>query len=443
LSAARSAAGEPDASAKPAPAIKADAVLDTRLSDSGGSAPTDTAFQLSVAADGSAVVVAARNLAARGKGVSPTDVPDRLIAVGLPEGKILFDAPGVAGHRRGYLALPGGAALTLSAASDGATIRRVGPDGKPAAVPIHVPQNTPGAVSYVAAGPIVSPDGRLVAYVRRSNVRREGGGGMEYTVRFHDAESGAELPGLRRTSVGPVTGLAFSPDGTTLTLLEEVPADAAQPPGGLSEALSELSLWDVASRAMLSSVRSARRPGGRMTQSRIMSPAFSPDGKRVAALLRTPVEIPDWSMGRGPGGATLYPFTTDEAVVWDAAGLREIARFPVGDRRKGHRADGLVFGRDGRRLLAVRSHGVGGAKSPEAGAAPAGRDVLVMAVGGADPRLPAAVRLDAPPDPNAEYRPGVFSSDGRRLVLPAAGAGRLHLFDVDRVLRDAGLAAKE
>jgi WD40 repeat protein len=193
-----------------------------------------------------------------------------------------------------------------------------------------------------------SPDGKTVAW----------GGGL--TVRLWDVKSDTEQAILRGHTVS-LDAVAFSPDGKALASaggansfelnyharLEDVPKELYT-----AKEVGELKVWDLATRKA--------RAFYRGDTGRVMSVAFSPDGKTVAAGVRDGA-IRLWDVASGeerlclreqgpvgsvafsPDGKTLVSTQGNVVHLWDLASRKVRARL------RGHagRVNAVAFAPDG------------------------------------------------------------------------------------------------
>ncbi len=213
-------------------------------------------------------------------------------------------------------------------------------------VPVH------GAIDAVA----FSPDGRLLALggYRRVWLLDVGTGSVEAArlrrpARFlpsHTAPSRLPLALLGPTS-GPVTSLAFSPDGRLLAA-----------GGGAAGQFGEIQLWDVAGRRLASTLRGHRDA--------VYSVAFSTDGRTLAAASYDRL-VSLWPLAGGPprmlkdhiDAVYAVAFAPNGRLVASASGDRTIK---VWDAASGQRVYTLsepaaeqytvAFSRDGKQLAA-------------------------------------------------------------------------------------------
>jgi serine/threonine protein kinase/WD40 repeat protein len=164
----------------------------------------------------------------------------------------------------------------------------------------------------------LSADGRRVAAIRRI-----GGRGAEQIrqrpeLRVWDVDTGKQLFFLGSQELGHY--IALSPDGT------RVAAVTAQAGWGLK-------LWDVASGRQLQQFATGKSPS--------LTPAFSPDGERLAAILTTherPQALKVWQVatgeelltvpdrsGRHSVAARALAFSADgQRIVWAQAGMEDL-----------------------------------------------------------------------------------------------------------------------
>jgi WD40 repeat protein/DNA-binding SARP family transcriptional activator len=144
-----------------------------------------------------------------------------------------------------------------------------------------------------------SPNGRLLAFggIKTDGVR------LERVVTIWDLQAGQEVAIL---PTGPVTGLAFSPDGKLLATEEPLPAAAR--------------IWDVDLDSPETFGQEVVRLGGSATGIEISTIAFLPDNRRVLYRdndhqvkvwsIEGPAEIMSFACAPGPAAVAVNPAGT-------------------------------------------------------------------------------------------------------------------------------------
>ncbi|HLN26309.1 MAG TPA: sigma-70 family RNA polymerase sigma factor [Gemmataceae bacterium] len=195
---------------------------------------------------------------------------------------------------------------------------------------------------------LFSPNGRMLAV-----------GGNDCLIHVWDVATGRKLQQLRG-HLGPIQGLAFSPDGLSLAS-----GASGNPPGmkGGVATDSTLRLWD------LQTGKSRPLPGPERSA---QSVTFSPDGKSLAAGgSGTSIHLIDLATGKrkqersghegrifrvalSPDGSTLASGGEDNVIyLWDLKTNQEKARL---EGHQGH-VSGLAFTPDGAELVSCSYDG--------------------------------------------------------------------------------------
>jgi serine/threonine protein kinase/WD40 repeat protein len=261
---------------------------------------------------------------------------------------------------------------------------------------------------------VFSPDGRRVALglawlwkaVDPARPADEVPDSQPREVHVWDTDTGDELCRLLvKEGGGRFDGLAFSPGGKRLAFvvppLQGVPPPGAQPPSRdrvlnmdtgapcfpTAPADANVFVWDVDGRKPAWTLSAA---AGVATPRQL---AFSPDGDRLAvALSRENEAVPD---------------DANQVQIWDTATRKDPRAFGHPDWLP----NGVAFSPDGTRL-AVAWH------APMAAALRYERLTLNDVGTGAEIMADELLKTE----PGSAPPPPVFSPDGRRLTLPAAGS---------------------
>src|SRR5437899_387663 len=184
-----------------------------------------------------------------------------------------------------------------------------------------------GAVSAVA----FSPDGRLLAVggYRQVRLLDASNGSTDQGQERRAAKSAGSHPSslvphpfVLGPAAGPITSLAFSPNGRLLAAA-----------GGAPGQFGEIQLWDVAQRRLVRTLRGHRDA--------VYGVAFSPDGRTLAAASYDRL-VSLWSLAGGPprmlkdhiDAVYAVAFSPDGRQVASAAGDRTIKVWDVTSGRR-------------------------------------------------------------------------------------------------------------
>jgi WD40 repeat protein len=232
------------------------------------------------------------------------------------------------------------------------------------------------------APPVFDSDGRRLVV-----------GSQDGMVRVWDVATGRQILSLGEHP-GPITSVAFSPDGRRIASANSA-EESIGPGGGVTP--REIRVWDAATGAQLLALREGVIPFFSFPLP-VLSLAFSPDGRRLAA-----------EGARATGQAALLGgMSRGDIKVWDAATGQELLSL------KGHTVGvwSLRFSPDGQRIVAGCGEGTSRNKFGE---------IKVWDAATGQEKL--SLRADA-----ASVHSVAFSPDGARLA-GGCGDGTIKVWD--------------